>query len=366
MSRSGSESVYDNPPIFVVGNARSGTTLMQLMLSAHPRIYITFELSFYNWAKSLKRFESVEEFLGAFCQTGGFQWLGIPEEQIFSGLPSPLDEADLWLAYREMMVQKAALFGRPRWGDKTPNHTRRLEKIYRDFPDARVILMVRDPRTAVESAARMPWGSTSDAANCLSYEGSFKQSAPYLDRLHMVRLEDLQSDPRGEMQRVLRFVGEEWDDAVLDHKRNVPDPEPIPPLPWLQSSRGPVTDEGQEPGLSPVRTRAIESMCKQSMRRYGYEPATLDPEPTKKEVNRCIWSSKGEVVRYVRSILRLFRHLRNPDHWSWEDEGMHERFAQINPSCWVHYPDFEWPTRRSTTSDGPEQQNQSLQNQNPA
>lgn len=343
------EGIYQNPPIFVLGHARSGTTLMQLMLSAHPRIFITFELSFYNWLPMSRRVDTAEEFLEQYFTTGGFQWLGIAPERINERLPSPLAKEDLWLAFREMMVLKASGYGCPRWGDKTPGHLKQLGKIYRDFPDAKVILMVRDPRTAVPSTARMPWGSTSDWPNCMSYEGSYNKSKAFLERVLMVRLEDLQEDPRGQMARVLNFVGEPWDEAVLEHKHHNPDPQPIPPLPWLESSRGPVqTQTDNERRLSPVRTRAIEKMCRRSMHAYGYERADLIAEPGNRMVRRHINSSVGETLRYLRAALRFFLYIRRPGHMSWDDPRMQELFRRVNPSCWERYPDFVWPTRTNT------------------
>src|SRR6266480_6970221 len=38
-----SEDWIDVPPVFIVGSARSGTTLLRLMLSAHSRISISSE-----------------------------------------------------------------------------------------------------------------------------------------------------------------------------------------------------------------------------------------------------------------------------------------------------------------------------------
>src|SRR4030095_14872068 len=39
----GREDWIDVPPVFIVGSARSGTTLLRLMLSAHPNISIASE-----------------------------------------------------------------------------------------------------------------------------------------------------------------------------------------------------------------------------------------------------------------------------------------------------------------------------------
>lgn len=338
-------------PIFIVGNARSGTTLMQLMLTAHPKIYICFEISFYNWARAARRAGSPEEFLEAFFTTGGFVLLGLHPQDILLKMPSPLRYEHLWLAFREMMVQKARAFGRVRYGDKTPGHTKHVGKILRDFPNARIIFMVRDPRSSVVSAARMPWGSSRDLANALAYEATRQQMDRYLGRVLLVRLEDLQADPRRVMRRVLDFVEEDWDEAVLDHTRHQPDPNLIPPLPWLESTGRPVQRQSTPwGGMTPARVRAIELICKKSMERYGYEPAELEREPSWPAVAAQLLSDVPESLRYLGAGARLFAYIRNPRHWSWEDEEMRRRFMAVNPSCWRYYPDFTWPSASSATT----------------
>ena len=42
-------------PSFVIGSARSGTTLLQLMLNAHPRLSIIGELHFFSQIRGLRR-----------------------------------------------------------------------------------------------------------------------------------------------------------------------------------------------------------------------------------------------------------------------------------------------------------------------
>lgn len=315
------------------------------MLSSHPRIYICFELSLYNVRQPRKGDVTSEEFLRTYFKTGGFRWLGISPERILERLPSPLPPDELWRAYEEMMAQKAARYGRPRFGDKTPGHTKHLGRIYRDFPNAKVIMTVRDPRSAVPGAQRMPWGSRKDAVNALIYDGILKQVEPYLDRLLLVRLEDLQANPREQMERVLQFVGEEWDERVLDHANNHPDAEPVPPLPWLKSSSSKVMRPAPAwEGLDPVRLRTIERLCKKSMEAYGYEPAPLDEEPSKAAVTRNIYGAVPELARYARAWLHLIRYVRKPGGWDWNDEEMHRRFRGLNPEWWPQHPDFVWPT----------------------
>lgn len=335
--------VPEGPPIFVVGTARSGTTLMQLMLSAHPRIYICFELSYYFWYDRGKR---IEDIVRAAAKTGLGVYHGMDPEAILARLPSPLPRKYWWRVYDEIMKQKAAGLGRPRYGDKTPGHSQHLKQLFEDFPDARVIMMVRDPRAAALSLARMPWGCERDLANCVVNEQVRRKTKRYRGRVLEVRLEDLQRNPKLEMMRVLDFVGEDWDDAVLDHAAHNPDAVPVPPLPWLESSATPVQRSSERPwgNLSPVRLRAIEFLVKKSLKFYGYERAQIDgPEPGFFAVLRQILSDIPGSLRFDLAWLRLLFYLRKPEHWAYEDETYRRLYARVNPSCWQLYPDFRWP-----------------------
>src|SRR5690349_12020259 len=219
-------------PIFVVGTGRSGTTLLRFMLSAHPRIYITHEASFYVWERMYPRRAPAADFLRYYFQSPSFRWLRLDPERVMAGLPGDLPRSRIGEAYANVMRQKAAEYGRIRFGDKTPSHAAHLTRTFEDFPDARVVHITRDPRGTVLSLSRMPWAAASLYANAAFCEIERRKVCRDDRRVLKIRLEDLLTDARGTMGRVLEDVGEPWNDAVLDHARNVPDKNDMPPLPW--------------------------------------------------------------------------------------------------------------------------------------
>jgi len=99
------------------------------------------------------------------------------------------------------MREKAALYGKPRFGDKTPGHAVCLPEIFTDFPDARVVHVVRDPRETVQSLQRMPWTPPSLVFNALYLADERNQIAKWRNRILEVRLEDLLAQPRPTMKR---------------------------------------------------------------------------------------------------------------------------------------------------------------------
>lgn len=332
----------DRAPIFIVGTGRSGSTLLRLMMCAHPRIYIAHEASFYVWEALGSKRRSAEEQLRAYFQTFSFRWLDIDPREVMAELELPLSRDELKLAYLAVMRVKAARYGRVRYGDKTPSHAAALGRIYEDFPDARVIHIVRDPRGTVLSLSHMPWASRSFYGNSVFVDIERAQVEKYRDRMLQVRLEDLLAEPRDTMQRVLEFVGEPWDDAVLDHASHIPDPNDMPPLPWLSTAarkRG--TPRARWQDMSPRHIRAVERLTRKCMRAHGYERAELLDEPGRLAVLWAWMSSVPEAFRFWFHYARLGLHLRTPSNC--DSDETKRLLERLNPEAWPRYPGLEIP-----------------------
>lgn len=324
----------DGPPIFVTGNGRSGTTLMRLMLSAHPRIYICHELEFYQWASICRGDLDGMTFLSHYFRSSRFQLLRLDPEAVRANLPARLDRSDIGQALREIMRQKAASLGRARYGDKTPSNVRFLERIYADFPDAKVVVMFRDPRSNVPSLGHMPFGSRSDLANSLTYVMVRRTVWPFRDRALLVRLEDLQGDPRSVMRQVLDFVGEPWSENVLHHSTYRADRLDMQATPWFRRAAEPLERDGAPTSaLSPERIRLIEVMTRQSMAELGYQRLKLDGAPSRLRTSMMILSQVPETLKFWWTVIRIVRRLRDPGRWELDDETLHALFRRLNPGA---------------------------------
>ena len=332
----------DKPPIFVVGGARSGTTLMRELLSAHPNIYITHEPWFYIWNSLCPDDVSGDQFLRYYFETFSYRFLRLAPSRVLRALPSSLPRKDVHRAFQEIMRQKAADLGRDHYGEKTPGETDHLAEIYSDFPDARVIVMVRDPRSTVDSTKRMVWGSSSDLANAVVYERTRRKVDKFRDRVLLVKLEVLRRDPEAEMRRVLEFVGEEWNAAVLDHAANNPAPGDMPPVPWLRTASEPlVSTEMRLPNIAPERLSLIEFVCKTSMKRYGYEPVELKNAPGLASIMGRIASEIPETLRYVGRVIRMFNSMHDPQKWG--SLKYVKMYYGLNPIWWAENKDLVVP-----------------------
>ena len=162
-SRSPGASVVDpdRSPIFLIGTGRSGTTLLRQILNAHPRIYLTNEAFFYTYERFTPKSLSTSQWLERFFDTFSFAWLQIHPDEVRDALPGDLPRARISEAFQAIMKITAAHHGKVRYGEKSPLNSSNLKQIFRDFPDARVVYIMRDPRATAVSYTRMPWGSSS-------------------------------------------------------------------------------------------------------------------------------------------------------------------------------------------------------------
>lgn len=150
-------------PIFIVGSQRSGTTMLRLMLNAHPHIAIPFESGFitriyHDLEKvgDLNQINNLKLLLdkiaaNKFVEQGG---LIVNREKILE--QHPKSYADLIGLIYQMYAQKN---GKIRWGDKEPAYVIDIDILYKIFPNLKVIHLVRDGRDVALSLRNLSWGS---------------------------------------------------------------------------------------------------------------------------------------------------------------------------------------------------------------
>ena len=123
----------------------------------------------------------------------------------------------LWLVHR--LAGEDAV----RIGEKTPRHASHVGRIVELFPEARFIHIHRDPRDVVLSMKDRAWSNSlyHSARRCQRVYGAMSRWASELgpERVLDVRYEDLVREPEAELRRVCAFLGEVFDEAMLEHDR---------------------------------------------------------------------------------------------------------------------------------------------------
>lgn len=197
------------PPVFLVGFPRSGTTLLEQVLAAHPKIV------------ALEERENLAEAAKALVMAPGAleRWNSVSAAQL-AGL-----RAAYWRSVEQGIGHMPAdcVFV-----DKLPLNLALLPLIHLLFPDAKIILALRDPRDVIVSCFRNRFAMNAAMFQFLSLEAA----AQYYDAvmalasaaraklplsLHELRYEEVVDDLRGTVGKLLGFLGLEWTDDVLNY-----------------------------------------------------------------------------------------------------------------------------------------------------
>ncbi len=280
----------DTRPIFVVGVQRSGTTLLQSLLGAHPAIAAPPELHYWfrvqlrslAWDGDLTDDDvlarAVHTALNppvALLAEAGFDEAAV----LARAAAGPRTHAGVVEA---IMRDAADRQGARRWSEKSPGQPAGVALGW--FPDAQLVHIVRDPRDTVASSVRAPWGEHDPWVLAHRWRRFTRDTLRVGARVGpgsylRVRYEDLVADPVATMRVVFAFLDEAFDPAILDdpdlrrptlapvaapHQRLdepvAPRPDPVP-APRLQRARVGAAAHGLLAGLGyPVPSLAARSV----------------------------------------------------------------------------------------------------------
>jgi hypothetical protein len=209
------------PAPFVVGATRSGTTLLRLMLDAHPDVGIPSETHFFH--KLVKRSERTRispELLADTIIThkrwGDFH-LDADELRARFNEIEPFNLSDALRGFYGLYAEK---HGKTRWGDKTPGYLRYMRRIEWVLPEARFIHLIRDGRDVALSVLPMNWGpsSVTEAAELWVERVTIaREQGALVDHYMEVKYEDLVTETEPTLRRVADFLELPWDAAMLDY-----------------------------------------------------------------------------------------------------------------------------------------------------
>jgi hypothetical protein len=148
-------------PFFIVGASRSGTTMLRLMVNEHPALHVPRESWFImNLMDELPLQSSLSEDqvrLAFDIVTAHWRWKDweIEENHLwdrFARLHEPL-LSDLIDAVFTLSSERSGE-GKCRWGDKTPEYIRHIDRLHTVFPEAQFIHIIRDGRDVCLSLTR--------------------------------------------------------------------------------------------------------------------------------------------------------------------------------------------------------------------
>jgi len=210
-------------PIFIIGFVRSGSTLLERVLDAHPQIVGTGENSVFNGRLDSIRNKIVETSLQG-------------DANALSSVISALaDDVVDEMRQRWKMVSSGeetfAIETEPKqFVDKMLTNYYNVGFIHMLFPNALILHVVREPMDTIWSAYKheFPAGTldyTSDFPSLAELYHGYRDLMDHWDRelpgrVTHVRYEDMVHDMSGVAKKMINATNLEWDDSVLEfHKK---------------------------------------------------------------------------------------------------------------------------------------------------
>lgn len=202
--------VDSNAPIFIVGEPRTGTTLLERLVAAHSKVETAGELKYF--ALSLRRLTK--------CPDQGLFSCGLIEASLTL---DPVKVAELYLQTTKRLAGSATHFI-----DKLPSNYLVIPFILKAFPHAKIIHVTRDPMDSCFASLKQLFGDayphSYDQAEMARHHARYSRlmgvyRERFSDRFHEVSYESLVGNTESTAKSVFAYLGLSWEDSCLDfHK----------------------------------------------------------------------------------------------------------------------------------------------------
>jgi hypothetical protein len=323
-------SLTGRRPVFVVGHPRSGTTLVQLLITAHPVFSSAPETHFFtvvladtpDWDSRSLRADELPMLFKKLAAKPGIALDDATKAQITAqaqnGGIAPAQMLDTIMRYYAEKTKPHAT----RWLEKTPRHVNHIPQILKLFPDARIVNIVRDPRDVVSSNVRFQGLSPEkDKAErrYIAIQRSVswntmvayaKGILPHEPRMMSLRYEDLIADPEGNLTTIMQFIGEESATDALqnfgENYRNV-----VLEKEDVHKQLCAVGEIVDRRGIYKTRmtddeAQIVDTLCHPLMAEYGYKveheliPLQIQLEKLRYELPQAVKKGRAQIYQKSR------------------------------------------------------------------
>ena len=207
-----SDFAAEPAPIFVVGQPRTGTTLVERIISAHSQVRSAGELQQFGLSvRRLVEYQGTARFSAALMEQA-----------------AQLQGAALGRAYLSATARLRGAAPGARFVDKLPSNFLYIPLILKALPQARIVHLVRDPMDACFASFKQLFADAYPhsydqgemARHFVRYHrlmAVWRERFP--GRFHDIRYEDVAGDLETHARVLLDYLELPWEDAVLDFHR---------------------------------------------------------------------------------------------------------------------------------------------------
>lgn len=234
--------------VFIVGNSRSGTTMLLRMFNNHSLLYVCSELHFFEqlWssndkAKEIDKAEAIHLLSTLlYVYYNGYTGTTKPEEcnaeaqDIYNLYYQQCKFAHQWFA--QLLTHITHQNDKAIPCEKTPQNVFYIQDILELYPEAKIINLVRDPR-AIMLSQKNKWKRRKMGATFITAKEAFRlrinyhpitmsklwqsaikaalQNAQYKEMIS-IKFEDVLQHPQQTLQKICNHIGINFEAKMLD------------------------------------------------------------------------------------------------------------------------------------------------------
>lgn len=287
------------PCFFIVGNSRSGTTMMLRMLNNHPKVFVLNELHFFEqlWstddAHKILSQEQAVDLAARLWYVQKESYTGEMDAKLYvndaKALIAKIPAQELYphVIYARLMQEVTVSEGKVIPCEKTPQNVFYLKEILSLFPNARIINLIRDPRAILLSQKRK-WLRRKMGATFITAKEAFRLRVNYhpytLSKLWnaaieaarkmedrpevlTIKFEDILETPELTLQKISAHLGIEYTPKMLEIPQASSSNEADSQEKGIKKERAGNWKNG---GLSPAEIAICENTSEENMKASGY------------------------------------------------------------------------------------------------
>lgn len=272
-------------PFFIVGNERSGTTMLRLIMDRSAQVSLPTESMFIGDYASVRKgridlsdHAAARDFAREVWSHPRVKLWNLPGEAPTP--PEGLTHAD---AYRFAIEAPYRAFadrdGKAMWGDKTPAYIHWVDEIKAIWPEAKFVELVRDGRDVSLSIQALPFGGNNAWVTGTTWAEGIRAGRDaaqrYPDDVLTLRYEDLTAQPEQHIRRICDFLSLQYSDAMLAIEEVSPDRVVADQKDWFTQVWNGINQGSVEKWrrkMSRREQRNFLRVARPELELYGYDP----------------------------------------------------------------------------------------------
>jgi hypothetical protein len=225
-------NIQDIPIFFILGQPRSGTTLLRNLFDAHPNVSIPGEFPFipYTFRKYQRKRKwsnaIIHNFVIDISYIKKFQNLHISKHDIEKIIQIERDKKSDFTfsdAFKVIALNYPSAFKKSNLfiiGDKNPEYSYRPKMLSSLFPNAKYVIITRDYRDVVASIKKIDFALPFTSLICYHWKISQKRISRAIRKnpqlFLTMRYEEFVASPEENLNMICSFLGIEFDRNVFN------------------------------------------------------------------------------------------------------------------------------------------------------